>query len=159
MSLTSYRAAPPRVICVSGPRREFIADEIRGRGGVRRGVIRGGGSLRPAALPSQCVGLREPGGDLLFRVLRRSTIGAEGFHGRVRDGIGCFAPRYGHQAGQPRFQESGTRSQAPGTRWSRAGRAGRKRVGFVSSGRGLPPRGPRLEFIPDMIRGRGTRCD
>ncbi len=40
----------------------------------------------------------EPGGDLLFRVLRRSTIGAEGFHGRVRDGIGCWAPRCGHQA-------------------------------------------------------------
>lgn len=31
-----------------------------------------------------------PGGDLLSHVLRRSTIGAEGFHGRVRDGIGCF---------------------------------------------------------------------
>ena len=29
-----------------------------------------------------------PGGDLLSHVLRRSTIGAEGFHGRVRDGIG-----------------------------------------------------------------------
>ena len=29
-----------------------------------------------------------PGGDLLSRVLGRSTIGAEGFHGRVRDGIG-----------------------------------------------------------------------
>ena len=43
-------------------------------------------------------GLGEPGGDLLFRVLRRSTIGAEGFHGRVRDGIGCLAPRCGHQA-------------------------------------------------------------
>jgi hypothetical protein len=42
----------------------------------------------------------EPGGDLLFRVLARSTIGAEGFHGRVRDGIGCFAPRCGHQADQ-----------------------------------------------------------
>ena len=27
-------------------------------------------------------------------------MGAEGFHGRVRDGIGCLAPRYGHQAGQ-----------------------------------------------------------
>ena len=27
-------------------------------------------------------------------------MGAEGFHGRVRDGIGCFAPRYGHQADQ-----------------------------------------------------------
>ena len=41
-----------------------------------------------------------PGGDLLFRRLSGSTIGAEGFHGRVRDGIGCFAPRYGHQAMQ-----------------------------------------------------------
>src|SRR5207244_12683461 len=43
-------------------------------------------------------GFGGPGGDLLFRALRRSTIGAEGFHGRVRDGIGCYAPRYGHQA-------------------------------------------------------------
>jgi hypothetical protein len=39
-----------------------------------------------------------PGGDLLFRVLGRSTIGAEGFHGRVRDGIGCHSPRHDHQA-------------------------------------------------------------
>ena len=30
------------------------------------------------------------GGDLLSRALRRSTIGAEVFHVRVRDGIGCF---------------------------------------------------------------------
>src|SRR3546814_13319219 len=29
-----------------------------------------------------------PGGDRLSRALSRSTIGAEGFHGRVRDGIG-----------------------------------------------------------------------
>src|SRR6185437_7863585 len=64
MSLTSYRAAPPRGVRV-------------------------------------CVwGIGGPGGDLLFRALRRSTIGAEGFHGRVRNGIGLFAPRYGHQAGQ-----------------------------------------------------------
>jgi hypothetical protein len=45
-------------------------------------------------------GIGEPGGDLLFRRLSGSTIGAEGFHGRVRDGIGCLAPRCGHQAGQ-----------------------------------------------------------
>src|SRR5205814_9657576 len=64
MSLTSYRAAPPRV------------------------------NFRPWGGPAG------PGSDLLFRALRRSTIGAEGFHGRVRDGIGCFAPRYGHQAMQ-----------------------------------------------------------
>ncbi len=30
-----------------------------------------------------------PGGDLLSRALGRSTIGAAGFHGRVRDGVGC----------------------------------------------------------------------
>ena len=29
-----------------------------------------------------------PGGDLLSRALRQSTIGATGFHGRVRNGIG-----------------------------------------------------------------------
>ena len=38
-----------------------------------------------------------PGGDLLSHVLRRSTIGAEAFHGRVRDGIGCWEPRHDHQ--------------------------------------------------------------
>jgi hypothetical protein len=36
---------------------------------------------------------RRPGSDLLFRVLRRSTIGAGAIYGRVRDGIG-----YGHSA-------------------------------------------------------------
>lgn len=35
--------------------------------------------------------LCRPGGDLLSRVLRQSTIGAEGFNGRVRNGIG-FRP-------------------------------------------------------------------
>ena len=34
-----------------------------------------------------------PGDDLLSHVLRRSTIGAGAFHGRVRDGIG-----FGHLA-------------------------------------------------------------
>jgi hypothetical protein len=36
---------------------------------------------------------RRPGDDLLFRVLRRSTMGAEAFNDRVRDGIG-----FGHLA-------------------------------------------------------------
>ena len=34
--------------------------------------------------------LCRPGGDLLSRVLRQSTIGAEAFDGRVRDGIGSY---------------------------------------------------------------------
>ena len=33
-----------------------------------------------------------PGSDLLSRVLRRSTIGAGAFHGRVRNGTGCSRP-------------------------------------------------------------------
>ena len=52
-----------------------------------------------------------PGGDLLSRALRRSTIGAEGFHGRVRDGIGCLTPRHGHQVVQARDQRTGIRDQ------------------------------------------------
>ena len=56
MSLTSYRAAPPR------------------------------GKVVQRA----CVLIRS-GGDLLSRVLGRSTIGAAALNGRVRDGIGCFA--------------------------------------------------------------------
>ncbi len=62
MSLTSYRAAPPRV-------------------GV--GVFWVTGvwvSWDPAGWP---------GGDRLSRCLSSSTMGAEVFHGRVRDGIGC----------------------------------------------------------------------
>ena len=36
--------------------------------------------------------LCRPGSDLLFRVLRRSTIGAGAIYGRVRDGIGYGRP-------------------------------------------------------------------
>ena len=43
-----------------------------------------------------------PGGDLLSRVLRQSTIGAEAFDGRVRDGIGSDRLAEGHQAGKER---------------------------------------------------------
>ncbi len=57
MSLTSYRAAPPRV--------DVVVFED------------------PAWWP---------GGDRLSRVLRRSTMGAGVFHGRVRDGNGCINP-------------------------------------------------------------------
>src|SRR3954468_2052532 len=63
MSLTSYRAAPPRV--------DFLRALF-----VRRSIGR-------------IFALGRPGSDLLSRVLRHSTIGAEGFHGRVRNGIRC----------------------------------------------------------------------
>ena len=42
------------------------------------------------------------GSVLLSHALRRSTIGAEEFNGRVRNGIGFWAPRYNHQAGETR---------------------------------------------------------
>jgi hypothetical protein len=61
-----------------------------------------------------CVVLGRPGGDLLSRVLGRSTIGAEGFHGRVRDGIGCIAPRNDHQV----VEEPEVGSQMPEGIWS-----------------------------------------
>ena len=44
--------------------------------------------------------LSGPGDDLLSRVLRQSTIGAEAFDGRVRDGIGSYRLAEGHQAGE-----------------------------------------------------------
>ena len=52
----------------------------------------------------------------LPRLLGRSTIGAEGFHGRVRDGIGCVAPRHGHQASEDRsFRDREPGIGAPGS--------------------------------------------
>ena len=38
------------------------------------------------------IAFNRPGSDLLSRVLRRSTIGAGAFHGRVRNGNGCSRP-------------------------------------------------------------------
>ena len=73
MSLTSYRAAPPRVTKKAGvlPGREFCCRVF--------GKI--------------ClIAFSRPGSDLLSRVLRRSTIGAGAFHGRVRNGNGCGRP-------------------------------------------------------------------
>ena len=64
-------------------------DRERGVRRVSRSGVPGSGRFDPA--------FRRPGGALLSHDLRRSTIGAEGFHGRVRDGIGCWGPRYGHQ--------------------------------------------------------------
>ena len=72
MSLTSYRAAPPRA---SADRPGEGGGTIDIVNGFKRNVF-----LRtPAAMP---------GDDLLFHRLSDSTIGAVGFHGRVRDGIG-----------------------------------------------------------------------
>ena len=68
MSLTSYRAAPPRA--------ELVVHRV-----VCGGVVNG--FLRARFAPAT-----KPGGVLLFHRLGDSTIGAVWFHGRVRDGIG-----------------------------------------------------------------------
>ena len=73
MSLTSYRAAPPRGMDTRQPL------EIDPAANLRLRWVRG-----------SLTDLGGPGGDLLSRVLRQSTIGAEAFDGRVRDGIGSY---------------------------------------------------------------------
>jgi hypothetical protein len=87
MSLTSYRAAPPRVnFCVLFwlvLRRVF--QRTKGRAVLWR--------QRPFVVFCRERGfelyvLGRPGSDLLSQVLRHSTIGAKAFDGRVRDGIG-----------------------------------------------------------------------
>ena len=78
MSLTSYRAAPPRAnignalaLKTKTPLRDSLGSGIFN--------IVNGFLLTPPA---------KPGDDLLFHCLGSSTIGAVRFHGRVRDGIG-----------------------------------------------------------------------
>lgn len=96
MSLTSYRAAPPRAKSVQlvlsrlrdclkrkgrfdcGPEVSALADGV-----LRRFV---------SAVDADNIAFSRPGSDLLSRVLRRSTIGAGAFHGRVRNGNGCSHP-------------------------------------------------------------------
>jgi hypothetical protein len=82
MSLTSYRAAPPRDGCSFWE--PVFVPVFLGLGLGRLGPFLG--IVIERDLP-----LFRFGGDLLSHVLRRSTIGATALNGRVRDGIGCFA--------------------------------------------------------------------
>ena len=80
MSLTSYRAAPPRVI-----RFLYLIFIFLSR--YKKTAL-----LRRLFDLWDCEGfyitLNRSGSDLLFRALRRSTIGTKTFHFRVRDGTG-----------------------------------------------------------------------
>jgi hypothetical protein len=85
MSLTSYRAAPPRVnLARKRLPTKFKFCQQKGP------LTRPSPPFRRAYEKRrfQCAFCR-PGSDLLSRVLRRSTISAGAFHGRVRNGIGC----------------------------------------------------------------------
>ena len=86
MSLTSYRAALPRVRAACGA------------AGSPRVVVCGGGAI----VSERFAFLSRSGGDLLSHVLRRSTIGATALNGRVRDGIGCFARAMATRPGKKR---------------------------------------------------------
>ena len=82
MSLTSYRAAPPRVNTRLCTIRSVWA-------AARRAKPRSSGMCKEKI---EFVAIIRPGDDLLSRVLRRSTIGAGAFHGRVRHGNGWGRP-------------------------------------------------------------------
>ena len=77
MSLTSYRAAPPRAN-YDGHKARTKKPPL-GMPAAAFENIANGLLLTPPA---------KPGDDLLFHCLSSSTIGAVRFHGRVRDGIG-----------------------------------------------------------------------
>ncbi len=97
MSLTSYRAAPPRVKRAVGSRQWAAGVDW---------VSTAYCPLPTALIDRDEVSLSvfcRPGDDLLSRVLRQSTIGAEAFDGRVRDGIGSYRLAESHQAGKKRI--------------------------------------------------------
>ena len=78
MSLTSYRAAPPRA--------KHTTSDGRGRDAHNPTDSKELAKLVICYDDIHVAG--RPGSDLLSRALRQSTIGATGFHGRVRNGIG-----------------------------------------------------------------------
>ena len=90
MSLTSYRAAPPRDSVVGRPSVLPVASRLGARGGPC--------SRRERRVARAFVRF---GGDLLSHVLGRSTMGASGFHGRVRNGVGWGTRAIGHQVDAP----------------------------------------------------------
>jgi hypothetical protein len=103
MSLTSYRAAPPRDNRFPGLTPGICVLPVLGLLGCGRagldsprcccrfcGVLFG---MAPRFKEKMFIlAFCRPGSDLLSRVLRRSTIGAGAFHGRVRNGNGCSHP-------------------------------------------------------------------
>ena len=144
MSLTSYRAAPPRVgggrktehggLCSEiwrpHPERVFVR---------RKRWLQGNESGYLSSVfcfPSS--DLRRPGGDLLSRALRHSTMGAGEFHGRVRDGIGCLTPRHNHQVVGTEEHEVRLYSLGPGLGSRGSGRCMRRRSWIKPNERLVP---------------------
>ena len=116
MSLTSYRAAPPRVVLRSAVSCVVVSCVMHCRiaeYGVRlRVAVRRVGADGVVAwdAPTFCCVVRchvvrgwlgGSGGDRLSRALRHSIMGAGGFHVRVRDGIGCCPAAMATRPSQP----------------------------------------------------------
>ena len=89
MSLTSYRAAPPRANSLNADCLEPAADPSRSSKRDCQGLRITRQAKQNIMKKEYLNVLGRPGSDLLFHALRQSTIGAEEFNGRVRDGIGC----------------------------------------------------------------------
>ena len=80
-----------------------------------------------------------PGGDLLSHVLRRSTMGAAGFHGRVRNGVGWGTRAMATRSTQPpRAARGGGGAAAAAARppADQGTCGGRRRVIWQASGMG-----------------------
>ena len=146
MSLTSYRAAPPRGRCpaCSAGRGSFVTARASGGAPGRDRVP------RPLRVAMWLAGTRRreererwgmwSGGDLLSRVLGRSTIGAAGLNGRVRDGTGCFPRAVATRPSKPPRQGA-----------SKVGRRMRNGAPGLSRGRG-PDRAIRLGCLDCTVR-------
>ena len=102
MSLTSYRAAPPRVACATfwSPYLRIVFDVVFAR---PFGRCICAVSLMSCVL---CLGwFGGPGGDRLSRTLGCSIMGAGGFHVRVRDGIGCSPAAMATRLSEPTLRD------------------------------------------------------
>ena len=107
MSLTSYRTAPPRVDRLSWnwQHRDRLQPYMFGPVCSGLGVrVRPRRWWSPSGSRAFDHALGRPGNDLLSRALRRSTIGAEGLYGRVRNGIGCCSLAIATRSSKPTFR-------------------------------------------------------
>ena len=94
MSLTSYRAAPPRAnVTDRSPQKQKPPLGVSPAAAFE--IVNGFHFPPPA----------KPGDDLLFHCLGSSTIGAVRFHGRVRDGIGWVTDAMVTKLWDRRFEE------------------------------------------------------
>ena len=159
MSLTSYRAAPPRVngvfrvgLTISGRSSRLVPRDVRGSKH-ERGAL-GTPRCVDVLLSFRGLVLGRPGNDLLSRVLRHSTIGAEAFNGRVRDGIGFFSaslksPDRRRTRASKRFVEgpalsnAGARSGLPSPKGSDPQRSSVSGLSSVFNGHGSQERSSR----------------